>query len=288
MKLLNWIASLSTRDRLITRKELMRLSPAALLKRSRVLARPVFVGDGAVLCRVLGRYKLFVSADDVGFGVHVMLDGAWEPWLTSFMARRIQPGMQVVDVGANHGYYTLLFAHLTGAGGRVAAIEPHPRTAALLRRSVYANGFQPWVEVFEGAATAADDETLYLAVPDHEPKNAHVGAQPGPDTFEVRGDRLATLLAAWPRIDFMKIDVEGAEEACLEGAWPLIARDRPQLVLEFNPLRCGDPGRLLDRLSSLYGSIGVIERDGTVRQVSPEHLLADGRIDDWMLYFGAV
>lgn len=287
MKLLNWITGLLSRDRPITRKELTRLSPADLLKRSRLMARPVFVGNDTVLCRVLGRYRLFVASDDVGFGVHVMLDGAWEPWLTSFMARRIKPGMAVADVGANHGYYTLLFAHLTGPTGRVAAVEPHPRTAALLRRSLYANGFQHWTTVFEGAATAADGESLYLGVPDHEPKNAHVLTEAAPGAPQIRGDRLATLLAEWPRVDFIKIDVEGAEEACVEGAWPIIERDRPMLALEFNPLRCQDPGGLLDRLQKIYGRIGVIERDGSVRTTTASALLAPGRVDDWMLWLEA-
>ncbi|CAN5422679.1 hypothetical protein BH10PSE1_BH10PSE1_08190 [soil metagenome] len=286
MKLLNWIAGLLTPDRLITRKELVRLSPAALSRRSRRLAHAIFVGD-AVLCRVLTRYRLYVAADDVGFGVHVMLDGVWETWLTAFMARRIRPGMRVVDVGANHGYYTLLFAHLTGVSGRVAAVEPHPRTAGLLRRSLYANGFQPWTTVFERAATAIDGQTLHLGVPDHEPKNAHVLAEARPGTFAIQGDRLATLLSDWPSVDFIKIDVEGAEEACLDGAWPIIERDRPQLVLEFNAVRCADPAGLLDRLTAVYGRIGVIERDGTVRPVLPGHLLAPGRTEDWMLFFQA-
>lgn len=288
MNLLAWIANLSTRDRLITRRELTRLSPAALLRRSRSLAQTVFVGDNTVLCRVLGRYRLYVAADDVGFGVHVMLDGAWETWLTSFMARRIKPGMAVVDAGANHGYYTLMFAHLVGLQGRVAAIEPHPRTTSLLRRSLYANGFQPWVSVFEMAAGAQDDTVFHLHTPDHEPKNAHVlSTAPGPGVpaVSVKGGRLATMLADWPRVDFMKVDVEGAEEGFIDGAWPILERDRPALVLEFNAYRCADPAGLLDRLSALYGRIGVIAQDGAVSE-APRATLEDRELrQDWLLFF---
>lgn len=288
MKLLNWIESLSTRDRLITRKELTRLSPASLFKRSRMLAKAVFVGDGTVLCRVLGRYRLFVAADDVGFGVHVMLDGAWEPWLTSFMARRIKPGMAVADVGANHGYYTLLFAHLTGPTGRVAAVEPHPRTAALLRKSIYANGFQFWTTVFEEAAGADDDVMLQLHTPDHEPKNAHLSSaipEAGVAATTVNGSQLSTMLADWPRVDFIKADVEGAEEAFIDGAWPILLRDRPTLVLEFNAYRCVEPAALLDRLTGLYGRIGVVERDGTVVEKT-RAVLEDRELrKDWILFF---
>ena len=268
----------------LTRKALRHADADTLLRRSRAMASTTTLGD-MVLCRVLTRYRLYVAAGDVGFGCHVMLDGIWENWLTAFMAHRIETGMHVVDVGANHGYYTLLFAHLAGPTGRVAAIEPHPGTASLLRKSVYANGFQPWTTVFEGAATSGDHEALRLSVPDHEPKNAHLVADDRADGFTVRGSRLTTLLADWPRVDFIKIDVEGAEEACLEGAWPLLERDRPMLVLEFNALRCVDPAGLLDRLEAVYGRTGVIGRDGRVTPADRARLLDTQQIEDWMLFF---
>jgi hypothetical protein len=79
-----------------------------------------------VLARVLGGPKIFLSADDLGFGCHLMLDGYWESWLTLFFARYVTPGKTVIDVGANFGYYTILFAAGVGPSGRVVAIEPVP------------------------------------------------------------------------------------------------------------------------------------------------------------------
>lgn len=291
MRLLNWLratlpASLAA-PRPIPLKALRRMDAETLLRRSRAMASAVYVGDRTVLCRVLSRYRLYVASDDVGFGVHVMLDGLWEGWLTAFMARRIQPGMRIVDAGANHGYYTLLFAHLTGAGGRVAAIEPNPRLAGLMRRSLYANGVQTRVELFEQAAGAEDGAALHLSVPDHEPKNGHLIGEAAPGTVPVLGARLETLLADWPRIDFMKVDVEGYEAALLDGAWSLILRDRPMLVLEFNALRCADPSGLLDRLEGVYGRISVIGRDGRTTPADRVRLLDTRQVDDWMLFMEA-
>ena len=285
MKVLNWIRNALPAPRPVPLKALRRMDAAGLLRRSRAMASAVYVGDRTVLCRVLSRYRLYVASDDVGFGVHVMLDGLWEGWLTAFMARRITPGMRIVDAGANHGYYTLLFAHLTGPQGRVAAIEPHPRTAALLRRSLYANGFQGRVDLFEVAAGAEDGVTMHLQAPDHEPKNAHLVPEAVAGTVEVKGGRLDTLLADWPRVDFMKVDVEGHEEAFIEGAWPVLVRDRPILVLEFNALRCADPAGLLDRLEGVYGRIQVIGRDSRSTAAERSRLLDTRRVDDWMLFF---
>ncbi|HEX8470562.1 MAG TPA: FkbM family methyltransferase [Brevundimonas sp.] len=287
MRLLNWLWNALPGPRPIPLKDLRRMDAAGLLRRSRAMASAVYVGDRTVVCRVLSRYRLYVASDDVGFGVHVMLDGLWEGWLTAFMARRITPGMRIVDAGANHGYYTLMFAHLTGSAGHVAAIEPNPRTASLLRRSIYANGFDPRVTLFEQAGGARDDVILHLQVPDHEPKNAHLVGEEAPGTVAVKGARLDTLLSDWPRVDFMKIDVEGFEESFLEGAWSIVQRDLPTMVLEFNAVRCTDPAGLLDRLEALYGRIQVIGRDSRAVMADRARLLDPSRVDDWMLYLEA-
>jgi FkbM family methyltransferase len=230
------------RTPLILRRHFRTLDRRELELRARALAHTVPLGD-AVLCRVLGRYKMYIDAADDGFGAHVMLDGVWEGGLTIFMAREIQDGMRVVDAGANHGYYTILFADLVGPKGRVAAIEPNPRMMALLRRSVAINGFTDRVEPHEQALGARDDEEVVFWTPTNEPKNARVISyeHTGGTTFPIRSMSLATLMADWPRVDFIKIDVEGAEEAMLEGAWPIIVRDHPRMLLEFNPARCLDP-----------------------------------------------
>lgn len=274
---------------LIGENELVTLDRWVLERRSRALAKALYLGDGVMLCRALGRYKMYVASDDVGFGAHLMLDGTWEAWLTVFMARRLRQGMRVVDVGANHGYYTVMFADLVGPAGRVAAIEPGPRTASLLRQTVTVNGFDDRVTIFEVAATDADDAILVLSSPSHEPKNARIVGddQAGmPDTVSVVGARLDTLLHDWPRVDFIKVDVEGAEEAMLAGAWPLLQRDRPDLLLEFNAGRCRDPGGLLDRLVLLYGGLRAVSIDSEAEPVSRATLLDISRQEDWILWFG--
>jgi FkbM family methyltransferase len=273
---------------LIGLNELLTLDRWALERRSRALVQTAFLGNQLTLCRVLGRYKLYVPTTDIGFGAHVIMDGMWEPWLTVFMASRIKPGMNVVDAGANHGYYTVLFADLVGTAGRVAAIEPNPTTARLLRQTVIVNGFDSRVEVIEKALTAADDETLVFFAPGHEPKNARVmnADYAGfPEMVAVTGARLDTLLADWPRVDFMKVDVEGAEESMLAGAWATISRDRPELLLEFNGKRCTDPAGLLDRLEGLYGPARMIDHQSELAPVSREALLAPDNDEDWLLHF---
>jgi len=68
--------------------------------------------------------------------------GIWEPFETDLVRREIQPGDTVLDIGANIGYFTLLFAQLVGAQGRVYAFEPDPTNFHILRRNIERNGLK--------------------------------------------------------------------------------------------------------------------------------------------------
>lgn len=288
LRIIGLSKSMSAELNLIGLNELLTLDRWALERRSRALVQTAFLGHQLTLCRVMGRYKLYVPTTDIGFGAHVVMDGVWEPWLTVFMASRIKPGMNVVDAGANHGYYTVLFADLVGVEGRVAAIEPNPVTARLLRQTVAVNGFDTRVEIIENALIASDDEALVFFAPGQEPKNARImnAAYAGhPEMVTVIGMRLDTLLVAWPRIDFIKVDVEGAEEAMLSGAWEIIKRDRPEILLEFNSKRCIDPARLLDNLEALYGVARAVGFDSILKHTARDTLLSADNEEDWLLYF---
>lgn len=275
---------------LVGLNELPTIDRWELERRARGAVQPVYLGDRVALCRVLARYKCFVDTSDVGFGANLLLDGFWESWLTTFIAKRVAPGDHAIDVGANHGYYTLLLSDLVGPLGRVASVEPNPRICTLLRRTIAINGFASRVDLLEQAATGVDNQVLTLSIPLTESKNAFLvdsaeqATLRGDVATEVRGGRLATALADWKRLDFIKVDVEGAEEAAVEGLFPLLERFKPKMVLEFNLARCNRPEDFLRRLRDLYGAIREIAFDGEAHDVETSALMDAGHREDWLLY----
>ena len=140
----------------------------------RARVQTIYLGEKRVLSRILGHQKVFLSTDDLGFAGHVMLDGFWEIWLTLFMSRFVMPGMTVIDVGANFGYYTVLFGEAVGSGGRVVAVEPVPSTARLLALSIELNGYTRYTTLHEVALGQNANGEAHMFVPPHEPKNALV------------------------------------------------------------------------------------------------------------------
>jgi FkbM family methyltransferase len=129
-----------------------------------------------------------------------------------------------------------------GRNGRVVPIEPTPRLTDLLRQTLDINGF-PHVEVVSKAPFEADGQTLQLVVPERRSLNARLAeaVAASEEAVAVAAVTVDTLTADWPRVDLIKIDVEGAEEAVWRGMARTLA-DNPTIVvvLKFNAARYDD------------------------------------------------
>lgn len=256
---------------------------SAVMRRVRLRSRGVYVGDDTVLCWVLGRYKFYIQASDVGFGAHIMLDGYWEMWVTEFVARCVAPGMTAFDLGANFGYFTLLLADLVGPQGKVLAIEANPSVAGLLRHNIAVNGFADRVIVDERAAWHVTGETLFFEIADNEPKNAHVTTvrpDPAPGVAHVPVTTFALDDLADQKVDFIKADIEGAEEHVWNGMQRLLARNPDMIfLLEFAASRCANPRGVLDQMAALF-PLQYLDHESRVLPITAEQVLEGS---EWML-----
>jgi FkbM family methyltransferase len=253
---------------------------------SREHSRALYLGDQTVLCRVLGKYLVYADAQETGITPHLALDGYWESWVTLVLARTVRPGWHCLDVGANHGYYTLVMADAAGPEGRVVPVEPTPRLVDLLRQTLDVNGF-PDVEVVAKAASDSDGETLQLVIPARRSMNASLSAEIG-DTDEavnVESVTIDSITRDWSRVDLIKIDVEGAEESVWQGMQRTIA-DRPEIVvvLELNVARYDDPRGFLSVIEQAGFRLRYIDIDAEVKDISVDELLRRQVGQDWMLY----
>jgi FkbM family methyltransferase len=185
----------------------------------------------------------------------VCLTGLYEPPVTRVVQQHLRPGGIVVDVGANWGYFSLLAAAAVGAKGTVFALEPDPRQFEALSCNVSANGFRQ-VSALQSAASAEEGRLSLLGY-DEGQANRGVSRVAGPSApgrrFDVRATSVDLLTAACPRVDIVKIDVEGAEDAVLDGMRDGLTRRRYRaLVLELHPdllrARGVDPASCVARL----------------------------------------
>jgi FkbM family methyltransferase len=253
----------------------------------RARVQTIYLGEKRVLSRILGHQKVFLSTDDLGFAGHVMLDGFWEIWLTLFMSRFVEPGMTVIDVGANFGYYTVLFGEAVGSGGRVVAVEPVPSTARLLALSIELNGYTRYTTLHEVALGRNASGEAHMFVPSHEPKNALVVPSARSDTIKVKSTNLDTSLKGFDRVDLIKIDAEGAELDILSGMEAVIAKHQPAVVLEFNAHRYADAKGFLAQLRKLFPRIRTLRFDGSLVLAADKDLLDVRSREDAILFLEA-
>ena len=166
--------------------------------------------------------------------------GSFEPNEFSFLHGFLKPGMVFVDVGANDGYYTLFAARRVGSTGKVVAVEPSTRERINLRRNLLRNRLENVHVVAAALGAMPGDADLRLAQGAHSGHNtlgkfAHddvKAAQLERVTVDTL-DRVASELKL-DRIDFVKIDVEGAEASVVAGARSVLATMRPVMLLEIN------------------------------------------------------
>lgn len=255
----------------------------------RRLCANAYLGGGRSLCRVLGRYKMIVDTNDVGLSSHLLLDGYWEMWLTELLATLVRPGMTVVDVGANLGYFSLLMADLVGPGGQVHAFEPNADLARRMAQSLAINGFDAVATVHEQALADAETDVL-LVVPADEPKNGHLlpadhpaSADAATETRLMRTRRLDSY-PALRDADLIKIDADTSEQAIWHGMAGILAAGRPlTIVLEFARARYADPGAFVDRILADGFSLAEITLERGVQPTTRAAILAAPPSEDVML-----
>lgn len=144
----------------------------------------------------------------------------------------VAPGDVVIDGGGCYGDTALYFAHKAGSGGRVYSFEFMPENLNIFRRNLDLNPeLAPRIRIVEHPLWSSSGKQLYLS-----------GSGPATQVTEHPRDATSTAIAALSiddlvdreapdRVDFIKMDIEGAETEALVGAQETIRRFRPKLAI---------------------------------------------------------
>ncbi|MCX6772766.1 MAG: FkbM family methyltransferase, partial [Candidatus Micrarchaeota archaeon] len=168
--------------------------------------------------------------------------------------RVVKGGWNVIDVGANIGYFTHVFSRLVGEKGRVVAFEPFPEAFALLKKSAEANGLKNVSLEPLALSDTIGKSTLYLS--DKNFGDNSLVERKGENGVLIR----TTTLDAYAkekgitRIDMVKIDTQGAEYEVLKGMAAVIRNFHPAILCEIWPPMSGKEKSL--ELLSLLSSEG--------------------------------
>jgi FkbM family methyltransferase len=243
--------------------------------------KAIYLGDHLALAQVLDRFKMYVDTRDIGIAPHLLFGGHWEIWITKLFCDLLRPGMTVVDVGANFGYYTLLAAAGVHLDHHVHAIEADPHNFEILNKNVEVNGYEQIVKTYHCAALNVRREVTLRQFRNHFGSNGIFSDPADPriaHSVQVQGIPLDELITS--PVDLIKIDAEGCEPLIFEGMQELIRRSpNIQILMEFAPqmIRATiDPLEFLNRIRRAGLNCQTVSFESKLETWPDERLLTPG------------
>jgi FkbM family methyltransferase len=247
----------------------------------------VYTGDHLAVTKLFTGQMMYVDTRDLTDAPHYMLEGYWEMEVTTVIRRFMKPDTIFIDAGSNFGYFSIIAANHIKTG-RIISIEPNPGLIPIIERSYTANGFS-------NIATAVN-----VAVSDKEGSaklHTFSGIFGGSTLQEVGDNKVDKVIQVkvttidklvgelkLPKVDLIKMDIEGYEEIAYTGMKETIARN-PNLILfvEYSIGRYKDGRKFLSSLQKDFGNIYRIQPDSTLLKIKDYDQLHKICPEDWSM-----
>lgn len=181
--------------------------------------------------------RLFLDPQDKILSEVLIRENIWEPFETKYFLEYLKKGNIILDIGANIGYYTLLFSKLVGDKGKVFAFEPDPDNFKMLRKNVDFNHCQNVILVNKAVTNKTGKINLFLDElnkGDHRTYDSHDGRK----SIRVDSIRLDDYFKDNHRkINYIKIDTQGSEGMIMKGMTKLLKSCKKiKIICEFWPM----------------------------------------------------
>jgi FkbM family methyltransferase len=214
-----------------------RIAPGHLYQAVELWGR--HLADKPVFCHLFNGCEVYCDLHE-HIQRQIYFFGAYEPIEAYLFHRLLEPGMCVIDAGANIGQYTLIAAQKVGSEGQVHAFEPIPHNYKTLDLHLRINNLDRRVQANACALwDSSRNITLNLAAGDLSDNATNFSISDHGDiveTFECRAVRLDDYARGQGlgSVDLIKMDIEGAELFALRGGRELLESSRPTILLEIN------------------------------------------------------
>ncbi len=230
-------------------------------------------------------FRVFLDKNDsLGLSMNKM----HEKMEREIVINEIKEGSIVVDVGAHIGYYTLLFSKIVGEKGKVFSFEAEPTNFKILKRNIEYNDCKNVICVNKAVSNKSDKIKLYTS------NNSSAGNR----FFETNNSKSIIIESITldnyfktflDDIDFIKLDIQGAEPLAIEGMKSIIKNNKKLIIMQewwpdgIKKLK-RDPKNHLKELTDMgFKLIEVDELNEKINEISIEELIKkypNEKIDD--------
>jgi FkbM family methyltransferase len=196
--------------------------------------------------------------------------GTWELEFANALKKAVQPGSVCYDIGGYKGYYSGVMA-LKGAS-QVFVFEPVPQNAVKIKQLIALNPELP-ITLKEYAVSDINGTAVFKIMQEETmgklESSKFQKTETSVNEFKVQCVTIEELIKnGLPAPDFIKIDVEGAEEMVLKGALELLKNAKPYLMIEVHSHEIGKA--CFDLLKNIYSNIFVFETGKPPQNGEPE------------------
>jgi FkbM family methyltransferase len=270
-----------------------KISQLDFLQRTRTYSRRecVYLGNYRALTRTIFTHKMYLDTQDNSLTPHLLLDGYWEAWITRALLRELRKGMNIVEIGSNVGYYSLIISSQIGDAGRLFAFEANPDTYQILRDNIEVNGFSNRVTLEKKAVTDNVEKIAFQTLTKN-PSGSRIVEYSKLNQYTEEQKIIkvdATSLDQYfnnkdIKIELIKMDAEGSEPHIFEGMKNLIINNAYiTIICEFNPPLISaasvDPQKFLEKIQSYGFILKYIDVDSIPKEASIKKLLQLGVVD---------
>ncbi len=203
-------------------------------------------------------YSMWLDVTDPGISRTLILFGQRELDHKIMLEEVLKPGMTVLDIGANIGYYVIMESQKIAPGGRIIAVEPSPTNIELLKRNIDLNQCQNTVTIKPGAiSNTSKTRSFYLA----SASNLNTFHQSGSTAKHLTGEAIAVktytvddIQNEFGYIDLIRMDVEGHEVDIFNGMLPGIKSGHlsPIIIFETHNSQYHDQHDITVPLNALF------------------------------------
>lgn len=224
----------------------------------------------------IGGQTLYAHSLDRLIALFLLKFGMWEKEEINLFKKTIKEGWTVLDIGANIGYPGLLLSRLVGESGKVIAFEPDENNIKILKKNIKVNNIQNIKVVPMAVSDRTGSGTLFMSDSHSGDHRIYNPSDEKRKTRNIKTISLDDYFKSDNKIDFIQMDIEGAEGLVFKGMKKLLKKNkRINILLEFWPEALREIGTspvdFLKMIEKLGFKINYVDRSsGRLTRISIE------------------
>lgn len=234
------------------------------------------------IIRTIHGSKMYLDLKDKGISKQLILNGTREELQTELVKRILKPGMKVLDIGANIGYYALIEAQAIGKTGKIYAIEPALENIKMLQKNIELNNLKTKIDLHHLAVSnKVGKAKLYIS----SKSNLNTLIKPSKNTNKLLlldkgvADINTVTVDSFiknNKLDFIRMDVEGFEVEIFKGMKNTLKRNKVMILFEAHPFLYKNPKKTVKKYLVEMNKLGynvtmIVDRYGFIKPKSLEH-----------------